>query len=179
MTTGQLPALVRRAHEYPGRVAVADGSGTRTYGNLAAWSAAVARDLLERRADLGEARVVLLAPPGAAYVAGQWGIWMARGVSVPLSPQQSPLEWEYILDDSQASAAIVAPEYAGAFAPLAEARHIGIASTGAAAPDVGRREAAWARFPGVGSGRLALAEALPRNAMGKVLKPGLIQLFEA
>jgi hypothetical protein len=49
----------------------------------------------------------------------------------------------------------------------------------AAAPDVGRREAAWARFPGVGSGRLALAEALPRNAMGKVLKPGLIQLFEA
>jgi malonyl-CoA/methylmalonyl-CoA synthetase len=27
--------------------------------------------------------------------------------------------------------------------------------------------------------RLALAESLPRNAMGKVLKPGLIQLFEA
>jgi malonyl-CoA/methylmalonyl-CoA synthetase len=156
MTTGQLPALVRRAHEYPGRVAVADGAGPCAYGDLAAWSAAVARDLLERRADLGEARVVLLAPPGAAYVAGQWGIWMAGGVSVPLSPQQTPLEWEYILDDSQASAAIFAPEYAGAFTPLAQARHIGITSTGAAAPDVGRGEAAWARFPGVGPGRRAL-----------------------
>jgi len=152
----RLPPLVRRAQEYSGRVAVADGSGTCTYGNLSAWSAAVARDLLEDRADLGEARVVLLAPPGAAYVAGQWGTWMAGGVSVPLSPQQTPLDWAHILDDSQAAAAIVAPEHADAFVPLAAARHLRITSTGAATQDVGHGEATWARFPGVGSGRRAL-----------------------
>ncbi len=127
-----------------------------TYGDLAAWSATVARDVLEDRADLGEARVVLLAPPGAAYVAGQWGTWMAGGASVPLSPRQTPLEWAHILDDSQAAAAIVAPEYADAFVPLATARHLRIISAGASGHDRRNGEAAWARLPGVGPGRRAL-----------------------
>jgi len=124
--TNRLPPLVRRAQEYPARTAVADGLGTCTYGEVSAWSAAVARDLLEDRADLDEARVALLASPGAAYVAGQWGTWMAGGVSVPLSPQQTDLEWEYILDDSRATEAIVTSEHAAAFVPLAAARGLRI-----------------------------------------------------
>jgi len=124
--TNRLPPMVRRAQEYPARTAVADGLGTCTYGEVSAWSAAVARDLLEDRADLDEARVALLASPGAAYVAGQWGTWMAGGVSVPLSPQQTALEWEYILDDSRATEAIVTSEHAAAFVPLAAARGLRI-----------------------------------------------------
>ena len=152
----RLPPLVRHAQAYSGRVAVADGSDVCTYGDLSAWSAAVARDLLEDRADLGEARVVLLAPRGAAYVAGQWGTWMAGGVSVPLSPQQTPLEWAHILDDGQAAAAIVAPDYADAFVPLATARHFRIISAGASGRASRNGEAAWTRLPGVGPGRRAL-----------------------
>jgi malonyl-CoA/methylmalonyl-CoA synthetase len=152
----RLPPLVRRAQEYPGRAAVADGAGTCTYGALAARSAAVARDLLERRADLGETRVVLLAPPGAAYVAGQWGTWMAGGVSVPLSPQQTPFEWEYILDDSQAAAAIVSPEYVDAFVPLDAARPLRIIPAGASGHGQRNGEAASAQLPNVGPARRAL-----------------------
>lgn len=152
----RLPPLVRRAQEYSGRVAVADGSDTCTYGNLSAWSAAVARDLLEDRADLGEARVAQLAPPGAAYVAGQWGTWIAGGVSVPLSPQQTPHEWEHILDDSRATEAIVAPEHEGALGSLAAARGIRLTSTDivVAAPSPGRFE--WPPVPAIGPDRRAL-----------------------
>ncbi len=89
------------------RLAVAGPDGDWSYAALAARAARLAGLLLDGRQDLDEARVALLAPPGAAYVAGQWGTWMAGGVSVPLSPQQTPLEWEYMLDDSQAAAAIV------------------------------------------------------------------------
>jgi len=138
----RLPGLVRRARESPGRAAVVDGSGTRTYGDLAAWSAAVACDLLEDRADLDEARVALLAPPGAAYVAGQWGAWMAGGVSVPLSPQQTSREWEHVLDDSQATRIVAAPDYAAALEPLAAARGIRFTSTAVgplASPPSGER----------------------------------------
>jgi malonyl-CoA/methylmalonyl-CoA synthetase len=152
----RLPPLVGRAQEYAGRAAVADGAGTCTYGDLAAWSAAVARDLLEDRADLHEARVALLAPPGAAYVAGQWGTWMAGGVSVPLSPQQTPFEWEHILDDSRAAVAIVAPEYADAFVPLAAARQLRIIVAGASGHDSRNGGAAWDRLPNVGPDRRAL-----------------------
>jgi malonyl-CoA/methylmalonyl-CoA synthetase len=147
----RLPSLVRHAQECSGRVAIADGSDTCTYGALSAWGAAVAGELLAGRVDLDEARVLLLATRGAAYVAGQWGTWMAGGVSVPLSPQQTPHEWEYILDDSQATEVIAAPEHTGIIGPLAAARGIRLTSTGVDAnaprpgsgqlpslPDVGR-----------------------------------------
>jgi malonyl-CoA/methylmalonyl-CoA synthetase len=133
----RLPPLVRRAQEYPARTAVSDGSGTCTYGDLSTWSAAAARDLLEDHADLEEARVALLAPPGAAYVAGQWGTWMAGGVSVPLSPRQTPLEWEYILDDCQASQVVASPELADRIGPPAAARGIRLI------PDAGSPSASW------------------------------------
>ena len=105
----RLPALVRRAIESGPRVALADPLGEWTYDDLALRAANVAGVLLGGRQDLGEARVALLAPPGAAYVAGQWGTWMAGGVSVPLSPGQIPRDWEHILDDSRATHLVAAP----------------------------------------------------------------------
>ena len=155
MPINRLPGLVRRAREYSGRAAVVDGAGNRTYGDLAAWSAAVARDLLEDRADLGEARVALLASPGAAYVAGQWGTWMAGGVSVPLSPQQTPHEWERILDNSRATRIVAAPDHAAALEPLAAARRIRITST-AAGPLASPPPGDWPFLPSVAPERRAL-----------------------
>jgi malonyl-CoA/methylmalonyl-CoA synthetase len=43
---------------------------------------------------------------------------------VPLSPQQTRAEWEYILDDSQATFAVVSPDLAGPFRALADARGV-------------------------------------------------------
>ena len=156
MPLNRLPGLVRRAQEYPGRAAVVDGAGNCTYGDLAAWSAAVARDLLEDRADLDEARVALLAPPGAAYVAGQWGTWMAGGVSVPLSPQQTPSEWEYILDDSRVTEIVAAPDHAAALEPLAAARRIRITSTAAGPLASPPPPGEWPLLPSVAPQRRAL-----------------------
>lgn len=70
--------------------------------------------------------MALLARPGADYVAGQWGTWIAGGLCLPLSPQQTLPEWEYMLDDSGATHAILSPEHAAAFRPLAASRHLTI-----------------------------------------------------
>ena len=151
-----LPALVRRGLTFGSRLAVAGPDGDWSYAALAARAARLAGLLLDGRQDTDEARVALLSPPGAAYVAGQWGTWMAGGVSVPLSPQQTPLEWEFILDDSQAAAAIVDAEYADAFGPLAAARHLRIIPAGAPGHDLRSGETDWARLPCVGPARRAL-----------------------
>ncbi len=156
MAAASLPAIVRRALTFGDRLAVAGPDGECTYASLASRAARLAGLLLDGREDRNEARVALLAPPGAAYVAGQWGTWMAGGVSVPLSPQQTPHEWEHILDDSRAAVAVVAPEYAHAFVPLAAARQLRIIMDGASGHDLPGGEAAWARLPVVGPGRRAL-----------------------
>jgi len=124
------------------RLALADPLNEWTYDDLVARAARLAGLLLDGRQDLDEARVSLLAPPGAAYVAGQWGTWMAGGVSVPLSPQQTPREWAHILDDSRATHILAAPDHEAALEPLAAARRIRITSTAAgpiASPPPGER----------------------------------------
>ena len=98
---------------------------------------------------------MLLAPPGAAYVAGQWGTWMAGGVSVPLSPQQTPREWEHILDDSRVTSIVAAPDHAAALEPLAAARGIRITST-AAGPLASPPPGEWPFLPSVAPERRAL-----------------------
>ena len=100
--------------------------------------------------------MALAAPPGLPYVAGQWGTWMAGGVSVPLSLQQTRDEWEYILDDSRATEVIVAPEHAGIIGPLAAARRIRLTSTdnAGAAPSPGPSE--WPSISAIGPDRRAL-----------------------
>jgi len=150
MTAADLPALVRRALVFGNRLAVAGPDGDWTYASLAARGARLAGLLLDGHRDLEEARVALLAPPGAGYVAGQWGTWMAGGVSLPLSPQQTRSEWEHILADSRASDVIVAPEYAEALGPLASARGIRVTSTAAGPP------ASWPPLPCLARGRRAL-----------------------
>ena len=156
MTAERLPALVRRAPGFGGRRALIEPAGEWTYDDLAARASGLAAVLLDRRHDLEEARVALAAPPGLPYVAGQWGTWMAGGVSVPLSLQQTRHEWEYILDDSRATEVIVAPEHAGIIGPLAAARSIRLTSTdnAGAAPSPGPSE--WPSMPAIGPDRRAL-----------------------
>jgi malonyl-CoA/methylmalonyl-CoA synthetase len=65
-------------------------------------SAGLASVLLDTAADLGEARVALLVPAGPDYVIGQWAIWRAGGIKVPICLSATEPEWEYALTDSGA-----------------------------------------------------------------------------
>ena len=77
-----------------------------TYSDLLRTSSIVAAALLESRKDLQEERVAFAVTPGFAWVATQWGIWMAGGVAVPL-PLDSPTpELEYFIGDSRASTVV-------------------------------------------------------------------------
>ena len=155
MIADRLPELVRRGAGFGARLAIVDSAGRWAYADLLDRAGRLARNLLVGRADVTEERVALLAPPGAAYVAGQWGTWMAGGVSVPLAPHQTPDEWAYILDDSGAADVVVAPEYREALRPLAEARRIRITIAGALQAGAGTASDSDP-LPAVAPGRRAL-----------------------
>ena len=155
MIADRLPELVRRGAGFSARLAIVDSAGTWAYADLLDRAGRLARNLLVGRADLAEGRVALLAPPGLAYAAGQWGTWMAGGVSVPLAPHQTPDEWAYILDDSGAADVIVAPEYREAIRSLADSRRIRIAGAGSL-QDGARTASERVPLPDVAAGRRAL-----------------------
>ena len=111
--------LVGRAAAFGDRTAIRDAAGTSTYHALVRRSAHLAARLLDGRRDLAGARVLLLAAPGADFVAALWAIWRAGGMAVPLSPHQPPAEWTDVCEDARPEAAIVEHGYAQAFAPVA------------------------------------------------------------
>ena len=99
MNDPDLPFL-RAARTHPERLALVVGDEQHTYGDLLSASEKVARLLLRGRADLDEARVVLLVPPGFEYVAAQWGIWRAGGVVVPLGLAHPTPELTSLFEDA-------------------------------------------------------------------------------
>lgn len=89
-----------------------DRSGSVSYQQLLQMSRQVAESLLgEDGEDLSESRVAFLVPPGADYVAAQWGVWRAGGVAVPLSLSATEAELEYTLTDSGVSQVLVAESH--------------------------------------------------------------------
>jgi len=138
MTSGRLPALVRRSAGFGPRLAIADPERRWSYDDLHRRAARLGAALRGGLAELHESRVALLAQPGGGYAAGLWGTWIAGGISVPLAPQQTRPEWEYILDDSRAGAVLADAALAPGIAPLASARRIPLVALDTAASDRGR-----------------------------------------
>jgi malonyl-CoA/methylmalonyl-CoA synthetase len=114
------PRLIARARAWPARTALIDASRPTTYGALLDLSAGAAAVLLDGRADLDQARVVFLLPPGRGYAVTQWAVWRAGGVAVPVSAAQAPAEWDYIVEDAQASI-VVGDDGAGTLRSIAAA----------------------------------------------------------
>jgi len=110
--------LIARARAHASSVAFRSPQGTTTYQDLLDRSAALATVLLAGAADLKEARVALLAPAGASYVAAQWGLWRAGAVKVPICLTATEPEWEYSLTDSGASAVMADATSAKKITPL-------------------------------------------------------------
>jgi malonyl-CoA/methylmalonyl-CoA synthetase len=145
----ELP-IVQRARAHDARTAVVAPEGTFTYAQLLDASARVAAALLDGAADLAEARVAFLAPPGWDYVAVQWGIWRAGGIAVPLAVSHPPAELEYVIQDADAAIVVAHAGFADVLRPLARAdgrRFIATADALAAAPGA---------LPEVAEGRRAM-----------------------
>ncbi|HEX2205891.1 MAG TPA: acyl-CoA synthetase [Longimicrobium sp.] len=114
------PPIVARARTHLDQTAVVSPEGTFTYAELLDASARIAAALLDGRADLGEARVAFLAPPGWDYIAVQWGVWRAGGIAVPLAVSHPPAELEYVVRDADAEIVVAHPEFADVLRPVAE-----------------------------------------------------------
>ena len=67
--------LFERARTRVNEEALRAPEGTYCYGNLLASAAGVATALLADRADLEEARVAVLVPPGFTWLTTVLGIW--------------------------------------------------------------------------------------------------------
>ncbi|HEX6037310.1 acyl-CoA synthetase [Longimicrobium sp.] len=113
--------IVERARAHGARTAVVAPEGAFTYAQLLDASARVAAALLDGAADLAEARVAFLAPPGWDYVAVQWGIWRAGGIAVPLAVSHPPAELAYVIRDADAAVVVAHPEFVEVLRPLADA----------------------------------------------------------
>lgn len=111
-----LPPIIARAEAHRDRTAIIDGGTRYTYEDLNRISAGIASHL----ADLNEARVAFLVPPGFDHIAIQWGIWRAGGIAVPLPMSHPPAELDYLIRDAEASMVIADEANAGVVAPIAE-----------------------------------------------------------
>lgn len=109
MSDSHLPFL-GAALANPYRAALVIGDSICRYRDLLSVSERVAHFLLRGRTDLKEARIVLLAPPGFAYVAAQWGIWRAGGVVVPLALAHPTPELTTLIADADPELVLVHPE---------------------------------------------------------------------
>lgn len=132
----ELP-IIARAIAHANRVAIEADGQRYSYQDLLNGSFAVASALLEKSADLAEARIGFLVPAGFDYVRMQWGIWRAGGIAVPLSLSATPQELAYTLADSQTSVVLTTQALLDKLRPLCHERqielltieHISVAST--------------------------------------------------
>ena len=109
----ELPLFARArthagSHAFPGQ----------SYAGLLEKSAGLAAVLLDGAPDLAGARVALLVPAGPDYVTGQWAIWRAGGIKVPVCLSATEPEWEYALTDSGASTVVADAAMAARIGPL-------------------------------------------------------------
>lgn len=114
-------ALIARAQRHGERIAVVESRGSFTYDELLGASLRVASALLAGRNDLQSERVAFLATPGLAWIAVQWGIWRAGGVSVPLPLNSARPELQYFIDDTKSSTLVFDAQTAPVLAPIAAA----------------------------------------------------------
>ena len=128
--TSSLPFLNRVA-SFGGRMAVIDDEGTWTYEALWEQACGLACRLLGGTQDLNEAPIAFIAPPGRAYVAAQWGIWLAGGIAVPLCLKHPPPELQYVLEDTGAQKVIVHPQFESLLAPLCQQLNLQMLATDA------------------------------------------------
>ena len=118
----ELP-LIARARSHCSSIAFQSKARSHTYQDLLDRSGTLATALLDDLDDLREARVALLVPAGFEYVAAQWGIWRAGGITMPICLSATEGEWEYTLTDSSSVIVVATAALAEKISPLCRRLH--------------------------------------------------------
>lgn len=121
--------LFERARARANEEALRAPEGTYCYGDLLASAAGVATALLADRADLEEARVAVLVPPGFTWLTTVLGIWRAGGMAVPLPVAAPDIELARALEDAEPEAIWVDSELIDRIVPAAATLGITVHST--------------------------------------------------
>ena len=116
--------LFRRAELNGPRLAIVSAGGEFTYSELMAAARLIAAELLAGRKSLEGARVGSMIDPGFAYVAAQWGTWLAGGIAVPLALTNPAAELEYVIEDADMSAIIAGGDFVERLGRIAGSRDI-------------------------------------------------------
>lgn len=102
------------------RPAVLDGAGAHSYAEVVRGARAVAAALIAERGGraLEGERVALLVAPGGGFVSAFYGVLLAGGCVVVLSPLHPAPETRYFCDDAAVRTVIVSAEHAELSRPL-------------------------------------------------------------
>ncbi|WP_437688062.1 AMP-binding protein [Sorangium sp. So ce176] len=117
------------------RTAVEDDRGRTTFAELMERALRVRGALLaggaRRGAEQGASpsslegeRVLLLVPPGTAWVSAFLGVILAGGIALPLSPLYPPAELAWLAGDAGVRRILLGDELAAVAAPIAEGRAV-------------------------------------------------------
>ncbi|WP_236644248.1 AMP-binding protein [Sorangium cellulosum] len=117
------------------RTAVEDDRGQTTFaalteralrvrGALLADGGRRGADALANPSSLEGERILLLVPPGAAWVSAFLGVLLAGGIALPLSALYPPAELAWLASDAGVRRLIVGDELAGVAAPIAQGRSV-------------------------------------------------------
>jgi malonyl-CoA/methylmalonyl-CoA synthetase len=105
------------------RPAIVDAHGAHAYAEVVRRALAVAgwlrREMPAAEEGLGGRRVALLLAPGPAFVSAFFGVLLAGGVVVVLSPLHPLPETSYFCEDTRAVAVLIDAAHAALAAPLA------------------------------------------------------------
>jgi malonyl-CoA/methylmalonyl-CoA synthetase len=104
------------------RPAVLDSLGAHSHADVVAGSIRVASSLLElagTRTSLDGERVAILIAPGARFVEAFFGVLLAGGCVVVLSPLHPAPETRYFCEDAEVRTVLASAEHAALAAPLA------------------------------------------------------------
>ncbi|HUF47541.1 MAG TPA: acyl-CoA synthetase [Vicinamibacterales bacterium] len=88
---------------------ILDAAGALVADALDALVGRASSHLLGGQADLAEARVGILVPPGRGFVASLVGTWTAGGVAVPLALSHPTAELDYVLRDAGVTTIVADP----------------------------------------------------------------------
>jgi fatty-acyl-CoA synthase len=116
-----------RLHDYleywavatPDQICVTDGTRSYTYAQMDTWAEQVATALAELGIPEG-GRFGVLAANCPEWIAIYYGAFKSGAVPVPLNFRLHPSEWEFLLDDSTATAVLVQDAYIDRIATVRE-----------------------------------------------------------
>ncbi len=89
---------------------IIDGEGEHVASDVVAKALSIAGSLAERGALQGE-RVAILIEPGSLFIEALFGVWLAGGVALVLSPLHPTIERKYFCEDARVKRVLTSAAY--------------------------------------------------------------------